>query len=157
LISEGDLLRPSLRRYPDARRAAAPQIDPLLLPYAALMLGSAVAGVLAFYNAIVIRRFGNALLALLLGAAGWICCVLMVAAANDARVENVGFVLLGVRVVHFVIGGILFFLQRPHVHGNVFLRGDVAPTRASYFAALAIAWFLPIRIVLVLLGVPPGR
>lgn len=154
MTSGEGLLRPSLRRYPDARRAAAPQIDPLLLPYVAIMFGSAVAGLIACYNAIVIRRFGHALLALLFGAFVWIGCVLVASAANQA---NIGFILITVRVLHFLAGGILFFVQRPHVHGSAFLRGSVAPVAACYVAALVIALTLPVRVMLVLLGVPPGR
>lgn len=157
MIAEEELLRPSLRRYPDARRAAAPQLDPVLLPYVALMFGSAVAGVLAFYNAVVVRRFGNAFLSLLFGAFGWIACVRIVVAANRAQVENVVLILLAVRVLHFVIGGVLFLVQRPYVHGSVFLHGSVAPVHISYIAAFAAALLLPTRVLLFLLGVPPGR
>jgi hypothetical protein len=154
LTAEADLLRPSLRRYPDGRRAAAPQLEPLLLPYIALMFGSAVAALFAAYNAVVIRRFGLAVLSLLLGISGWIACVLMAAAASE---KNVVFTLLGVRVLHFLAGGLLFFMQRPYVHGSAFLHGRIAPVRASYLAALAAAWFMPVRLLLILLGVPPGR
>jgi hypothetical protein len=157
LTSEAALLRPSLRRYPDARRAFATQIDPLLLPYVSIMFGSAAAGLIACYNAIVMRRFGQALLALLTGIIGWVACVLMVSAANDANVENVGFVLIGVRVLHFAVGGLLFFMQRPHVHGSVFLGGRLTPIAITYAAAFVLAVMMPVRVLLILLGVPPGR
>ncbi|HKO58745.1 MAG TPA: hypothetical protein VJ276_22960, partial [Thermoanaerobaculia bacterium] len=131
-------------------------IEPLLLPYIALMFGSAVAGLFAAWNAVVIRRFGLALLSLLLGLVAWFACVVMVFAANKAHVRVV-FLLLGARVLHFLVGGLLFLLQRPHVHGSEFLHGRLAPMRASYVATLAAAWFIPLRLLLILLGVPPGR
>ncbi len=45
-----------LQRVPDARRAPLRLFPPVLLPYVALMLGVAVAGVLALYNSLALRR-----------------------------------------------------------------------------------------------------
>jgi len=157
MIGEDALLRPSLRQYPDARRGPLPLVEPLLLPYLALMFGSAVAGLIAFYNAIVIRRIGSAFAALLVGAAGWIASVVIAGAADDAGMANFALVLLALRVMHLVIGCVLFYLQRPYVQGHAFLGGSMAPALASYVVAFAIAWFLPVRVLLFLLGVPLGQ
>ena len=157
MIGEDVLLRPSLRQYPDARRGPLPLIEPVLLPYLALMFGSGVAGIVAFYNAITIRRVGNAVATLLVGGVGWLTSLIIAGAANHAGVTNLALVLLGLRVMHFLIGGAFFFLQRPYVRGHAFLGGRMAPALASYLVAFAITWFLPVWVLLLLLGVPIGK
>ncbi|MBV9496360.1 MAG: hypothetical protein JOZ54_19075 [Acidobacteria bacterium] len=156
MIAEAELLRPALGRYPDGRRAFAPQLPAMLLPYVAMMFGSAIAGLAAFYNAIVIRRFGLAFLSLFLGFATWFGCLLGVLSAKDAGVDTV-LLLIGARVLHFLVGCVFYFLMRPHLSGSTFLGGRTAPVRASYFVALAIGWYLPFRVLLLLLGAPIGK
>lgn len=156
MIGEQVLLRPSLRQYPDARRGRLPLIEPLLLPYLGLMFGSGIVGIIAFYNAIVIRRIGSALAALLVGVFGWVTSMIIVVSADHAGVKNAALVLLGVRAMHFLIGGVFCFLQRPYVRGHAFLGGPMAPVLASYLVAFAITWFLPMTVLLFLLGVPLG-
>lgn len=156
MIAEADLLRPSLQRYPDGRRAFAPQLPALLFPYVAMMFGSAVAGLAAFYNAIVLRRFGLAFLTLFLGFAAWFACVAAVFSAKEAGVGAVPL-LIGARVLHFLVGCAFYFLMRPHLSGSAFLGGRTAPVRASYIVALVIGWYLPLRLLLLLLGAPIGK
>jgi hypothetical protein len=155
-MTEGDLtLRPLLRRHPDARRAKAPLLQPILLPYLALIFGSGVAALVACYNALMLKRGGLAGYSLLAGAGGMLSFLLVAGNAIHFGAEPAVALILG-RVVHFAFGGLLFALQRPHLRGNEFLGGPVAPLLPSYFGAIVISLLLPSRLSLLLLGVRLG-
>jgi hypothetical protein len=153
-MTAGDLtLRPLLSRHPDARRAKAPLLQPILLPYLALIFGSGVAALAACYNALMMRRGGLAARSLLAGAGGTIAFLVVAGNAIHFGAETVVAIILG-RVVHFAFGGLLFSMQRPHIRGNEFLGGPMAPLLPSYLAAIAISLLLPSPLTLLLLGVP---
>jgi hypothetical protein len=156
-LSLGEVLqRPLLKRYPDARRAPIPLVEPVLLPYLALLFGSAVAGVVAAYNAVAIRRFGLAALSLAAGAAGWAAFALLVIRVEDAH-GNLELALIVGRILHFIIGGWLFLTERPYLRGHAFLQGRMLPVVLTYVVAFVIALVMPADIWLLLTGVPPGR
>lgn len=151
------LERPLLRRYPDARRAKFPILDPTILPYLALMFGSAIAGIAGIVNAVALRRYWLAALTLLLGAAGWLGFPFLIFAMRRAGVENVAVLLTIGRLWHMFLGGVLFFMHRPHERGHEFLWGRSIPIFQSYIAAFAVSLILPGKVTLFLLGVPLVR
>jgi hypothetical protein len=156
-LSLGDVLqRPLLARYPDGRRSPLPLVEPVLLPYLALLFGSAVAGVVGAYNALAIRRFGLAALSLAAGAVGWFAFALLVVRVDDAH-GNVELAVIAGRFLHFIIGGLLFLKQRPYARGHAFLQGTMLPVVMTYIAALVITLAMPSKILALLVGVPPGR
>jgi hypothetical protein len=154
-MTAGELtLRPLLRRYPDARRAKAPLLQPALLPYLALLFGSSVAALVAVYNALMLRRPALALRSLLIGVAGWVSFFLIIASANaNAHVRVV--MILG-RALHFAFGGVLYAMHRRHFTGSQFLDGPALPLVKSYVAAVVLYFIFPSAVVALLLGVPPG-
>ena len=150
-------LQPLLRRYPDAREARVPLIEPVLLPYVALMFGSSAAALLATYNSIALRRWGLAALSVAMGIIGWLAFAAIVLAALAHPDWNLHLAVLGGRALHFLLGGLLLFQQRRIVHGHAFLGGRMVPMRASYLLAFGLAFVIPNTIVALMLGVPPGR
>ena len=145
-------LRPLLARHPDARRAKAALVPPILLPYLALMFGSGVAAVAAAYNAFMLRRGGLAVRSLLVGVAGWIAFLLIIANASD----HVRVMVIVGRIVHFAFGGLLYRMQRAHFTGSEFLHGDALPLVQSYVVAFVVYLVVPAKVMAVLLGVPLG-
>lgn len=147
------VLRPLLSRHPDARRGAWPLLDPFLLPYLAIMFGSIVAALAGTYNALVLRRGWLAVRSLAAGAAGWIGFFGAVTALRMAGVENGSLLLIGGRIVHFAVGGVLTFLHQPHFRGHAFLRGRAADVIRSYAVAMLVYFVTPGPVVLLLQGV----
>ena len=156
-MTGGDLvLRPLLSGHPDARRARTPLLQPVLLPYLALIFGSGVASLASCYNALAMKRGRLAGYSLLAGAGGMLAFLLVASSAIHFGMVPAVAVILG-RVVHFGFGGLMFSMQRPYVRGNEFLGGPVAPLLPSYGVAVGIFIFLPARLSLFLLGVPFAR
>lgn len=149
-----DPSKPLLRRHPDARKGRAPLLHPILLPYLALMFGSAVAGLAGTFNALMLRRTSLALKSLAIGAAGWLSFMLVVALVRKAGVENVAVAVVIGRVMHFALGGALYFVHRPHFRGHEFLNGKTAPLLGSYLVAILASMYMPAKLTLLLLGVP---
>ena len=149
-------LRPLLQRYPNARAASVPLFQPVLLPYVALLFGSAAAGLLAACNSVAMRRWGLAALSIAIGITGWLSFAAIVIAASDAN-ANIRLVVFAGRALHFILGGVLFALQRRSVHGHEFLRGRMLPLQATYLLAFGLAIVIPGSVLALLLGVPPGR
>ena len=141
-----DLLRPSLRRYPDARKAPFPLIDPLLFPYLGLLFGVPVVALVASVNALAVRRWALFFVSLLLGFAGWI---FFFAAAGNSFVVARG--------IAFAVGMIFYVAHRPYARGHVFLRGRVAPLLATYMTVFVVYFTLPENVLLILMGVSRGR
>jgi hypothetical protein len=152
MTAEEITLRPLLTRHPDARRAKAPLVQPILLPYLALIFGSGVASLVACYNALMMKRGGLAAKSLLAGAGGMLAFLVIVNNAIHLGAQPAVALILG-RVVHFAFGGVLFSMQRAHVRGNEFLGGPTVPILPSYVAVIVIWLLLPSRLAL-LLGVP---
>jgi len=148
-------LRPLLSRHPDARRAKAPLVHPILLPYLALIFGSGVASLVACYNAVMMKRGGLAAKSLLAGGGGMIAFLVIVSSTIHFGAQPAVALILG-RVVHFTAGGLLFSMQRAHIRGNEFLGGPTVPMLPSYVVAIVIWLLLPSRLALLLLGVPLG-
>jgi hypothetical protein len=150
-VTDDLALRPVLTRYPDARRGIAPLLEPVLLPYLALMFGSLFASLVGVYNAVVLKRFGLAVRSILVGALGWISfqfvLVLVVHVTGNASVG----VIAG-RIVHFALGGLLYAMHRPHFRGNAFLNGRAVPMLPSYLVAILISMKMPWQITARLLG-----
>jgi len=140
-----DLLRPSLRRYPDARKAPFPLIDPLVFPYLGLLFGVPVVAVIACLNALAVRRVALFFVCLLLGGAGW--AGFLVAAS---------FKFIMARAVGFAIGILFYYVHRPYERGHAFLRGTVLPLLATYVVAFVAYFFMPENVLLLLMGVPRG-
>jgi len=145
-----ELLRPSLRRYPDARKAPVMIADPLLFAYIGILFGVPLVTLLACFNAAAVRRFGLFFTSLLLGVSGWIAFL-----AVASRLED-RYVLVAIRCVSFIVGILFYLLQRPYVRGHQFLGGRVLPVRESYIAGLVLAIVLPWKVELLLMGVPSG-
>ena len=142
---------PLLERYPDARRGFAPLLEPVLLPYLALMFGTLAASVFAVYNAVMLKRFGLAMRSILVGALGWISFQFVLAlVVNVFDNASVG-VIVG-RFVHFALGGALYAIHRPHFRGHQFLNGRTVPLLASYILAILISMKMPWQVTARLLG-----
>lgn len=144
------VLRPLLARYPDARRSPAALLEPILFPYLALMFGfgGALAGA---YNAVMLRRRKLLLQTILVGLTGVVLFSATIAVVRTAGHSVQIAVILG-RGVHFALGGVLYFLHRPHFKGHEFKLGSTLPMLQSYLAAILLSMLLPWRIVAVLLG-----
>ena len=150
-------LEPLLRRYPDARVATVPLLEPVVLAYVALAFGTPAASALAAYNAIAVRRWRLAAAAIALGIVGWLAFAVIVVFAASHPQWNIRLAILGGRVVHLILGGVLFLQQRRAVHGHEFLGGNMVPLRASYFLAFGLQFVIPGALLALMLGVPPGR
>lgn len=150
-------LQPLLQRYPDARAARVALVEPLLLPYVALMFGSSAAAVVAAYNSVAVGRRGRAVLSIAIGIAGWLAFAAVVIVAESHPWWNVQLAILAGRTIHFLLGGVLFFQQRRIAHGHAFLGGRMAPLRASYVLAFVLVFTIPNALLALMLGVPPGR
>jgi hypothetical protein len=156
-MTPGDLtLSPLLGRYPDARRAKAPLISPILFPYLGLIFGSGVASLAACWNAVMLRRGWLAVRSILVGIGGWLAFLFVVFGAVNAGLTTVSIALILGRIVYFAFGGLLYAMHRRHETGNEFLGGPAVPLVASYVLAFVIHMMLPGRVLLLLLGVPRG-
>jgi hypothetical protein len=146
-------LRPLLKRYPDARRAKVPLLDPILFPYLALMFGAPATAIVSLWNALALRRWGLALQSLLYGALGWLAFVLtLVAVAGTLDLTPVIALIVG-RVVYFVFGGLLYLRHRSYARGHAYLAGTVVGIMPSYLAAYLLSTALA-KYRLQILGVP---
>jgi hypothetical protein len=145
-------LKPLLQKFPDGRAGTSPLLEPVLLPYVAIMFGSLVAGILGAYNAAVLRRYGLLFRSLFVGALGWIAFLFVVGFVTRAG-ANVSVALIIGRLFHFAMGGVLLFIQRPFVRGHTFLSGPMAPMLSSYMVAFMFSMFLPWKVTRFLLGV----
>lgn len=144
-----------LQRVPDARRAPWPLLPPALLPYVALMLGVAVASLLAAYNALALRRARLALVALAVGIAGWLGFGLLFSLALSGGLQNVLLALLPARLVNVLLGVLLAWTQWGHVRGHAFLDGPTVALVHAVLAAFVAVLILPIRPQLLLEGLWP--
>jgi hypothetical protein len=141
-----------LERVPDARKAPWPLLPPVLFPYVALMLGIAVAALLALYNSVALRRVKPALAALLVGVLGWLGFGFLFAMLIGGGMRNVALALLPVRLVSVGLGALLAWSQWSHVRGHRFLDGRTVQLLHGVLAAFAATYFLPVRPRLVLQG-----
>jgi hypothetical protein len=150
-MSETEALHPLLSRYPDARRGTGPLFDPILLPYLGLIFGfgGAIVGV---YNAWRLRRMRLALVTILIGLAGVVLFFATIIVSRRLGVETIAVSLIVGRSLHFALGGLLFFIHRPHFRGHEFQDGASVPVLPSYLGAMFLSMVLPWRLTLVLLG-----
>jgi hypothetical protein len=132
----------------------APLLNPILLPYLALVFGGVVAAIAGSYNALVLKRFGLVLRSLLVGLASSLCFVLAFAILRGAGVENRSVALIAGRLTHFAFGGVLYFIHRPHFRGHEFLGGTTVPLLPSYLVAIVVSLKIPGPIAAMLLGAP---
>jgi hypothetical protein len=153
-VNGEELLRPLLGRYPDARLAKAPLVDPLLLPYLGLIGGSVIAALVAAYNAVMLRRPALAAYGLAIGAAAWIVTRFLVAALLAGGVHNAGLLVLAIRLLHFAAGGVLYAMQQRHVKGHELLHGVMVPVQLTYILAFAAGIYVPWKLRLALMGLP---
>lgn len=145
-----DLLQPSLRRYPDARKAPVMLVDPILFAYLGILFGVPIVTLLSCLNAAAVRRIGLFFTSLILGTAGWIAFI-----GIGSRIQG-RYVLVVIRLVSFIVGCLFYFLQRPYVRGHQFLGGRALPIRETYIASFLLYMFIPWKIELLLMGVPGG-
>ncbi|MGH9884676.1 MAG: hypothetical protein ACREBE_04060 [bacterium] len=150
-----DAYTPVLGRVPDARRAPIPLFPPAVLGYLALMLGAGVAGTLALWNALALRRAGVALVSLALGLVGWAGYGAVIVATASSGVKNVAVLLLLARVFSLAIGIVLAWHQTAQVRGHSFLDGRTVPLLPCIVAGLVLSLLLPWRVLLVLMGYWP--
>jgi hypothetical protein len=144
-----------LQRVPDARRARLRLFPPVLLPYVALMLGAAAAGLLALYNSLALRRARPAMVAVAVGLVGWagfgvVFAMLVAAGLRDARLA-----LLPVRLINVGLGVVLAWSQWSHVRGHTFLDGRTVVLLHAVLAAFVLVLAMPVRLRLVLEGLWP--
>jgi len=144
-----------LQRVPDGRRASLPLLSPVFFPYAALMLGPAVAGACALYNAVALRRGGLAVVAVVLGLLGWVGFGFVVAAAVAGGLENGLLALLPARLLNVGFGTLLAWSQWGHVRGHQFLDGKAVPLLHAVLVAFAAIFIIPLRARLLLEGLWP--
>lgn len=144
-------LRPLLSRYPDARSATVPLLEPAFFPYLALVFGTPVAALASCYNAAALRRWGLVAASLALGAAGWLAFAVTFALVATSGAHS-SLALIAARIVSFALGSLLFLAQRPHVRGHSFLLGSTIPLLNSYMAAFALSMILPHRVHLLLMS-----
>lgn len=156
MTAAGHTLSPMLRRHPDARKAKAPILPPILFPYLAVIFGSGIASLAACWNAAMLRRGGLAVRSILVGIGAWIAFVTVVLAIVVSGLAKVSIAIIIGRIVHFAFGGLLYAMHRRHATGNDFLGGPALPLVGSYVAAFVIHMMLPSRVLLLLLGVPRG-
>ena len=141
-----------LQRVPDARRAPLQLFPPVLLPYVALMLGIAVAGLLALYNSLALRRAKPAIVAVAVGVVGWLGFGFLFAMLVAGGLDNIPLALLPVRLLNVGLGAVLAWSQWSHVRGHTFLDGRTVVLLHAVLVALAIALLMPVRLRLVLEG-----
>jgi hypothetical protein len=141
-----------LQRVPDARRAPLHLFPPVLLPYVALMLGVAVAGLVALYNSLALRRARAAIVAAAIGVAGWLGFGFLFAMLVAAGLHNVLLALLPVRLLNVGLGAVLAWSQWSHVRGHTFLGGRTVVLLPAVLAAFVLVLVMPVRLRLVLEG-----
>ena len=141
-----------LQRVPDARRARAPLLPAIFLPYVALMLGSGVAAACALYNAIALRRMRLVVWAVVLGVLGWVGFNLVIGIVIRLGLSNVVLAVLPARLVNLGLGALLAWTQWAHVRGHTFLAGRTVPLLHAVLAAFALVLVLPVPAKLVLEG-----
>lgn len=144
-----------LQRVPDARRAPLPLVPPVLLPYVALMLGIAVAGLLALFNSLALRRAKPAVVAVVVGVAGWLGFGLLFAVLVAGGLDNIPLALLPVRLLNIGLGAVLAWSQWSHVRGHTFLDGRTVVLLHAVLAAFVLVLVMPVRLRLVLEGLWP--
>ena len=148
------VLQPLLRRYPDAHKARAPLLEPILLPYVALMFGAFIAALVGSYNALLLKRPALILKSLLVGIAASFSFVLVIMVLQQFGVTDRRVAFILGRFVHFGFGGLLYFLHRPHFRGHQYLGGPAVPLLPSYLAAIVISVMVPNPAPLMFIGVP---
>jgi hypothetical protein len=136
----------------DARRAPWPLLPPVLFPYVALMLGAAVAAVLALYNALALRRPRPAVVALVVGALGWAGFGFLFAMLVGGGLKNGALALLPARLLNVGLGVLLAWSQWSYVRGHRFLDGRTVPLLHGVLAAFVATLVIPLRPRLVLEG-----
>jgi hypothetical protein len=138
-MSAVDLGRPLLQREPDGRRAPTSIFGDSTPIYLALMLGVPIATLTVLWNTLLVRRFGRALCALVLGAVGSLGNTLLfgVLLASDAG----AIALFATQLVAIAIGALLYGLQRPVVRGHCLLQGPTFSPAPILFGALAVQFF----------------
>ena len=146
---------PVLGRVPDARKSLVPLFPPAALGYLGLMLGAGVAGTLALWNSLALRRPKAALVALGLGLAGWAGFGVVILAAASFGVKNAAVILVLARVFSLAIGILLAWHQMAYVRGHSFLDGKTVPLLPCILAGLAVSLLLTRRVMLLLLGCWP--
>ncbi len=132
-----------------------PLLEPVFMGYVALMLGPLVAAACALFNALSLRRLRPTLVALAVGAGGWLGAGLVLTGLVAAGVSNPGLVLLGVRAFDLGAGALLAASQWGQVRGHRLLGGRVVPLLSAILVAFAATFFLPWRATAVLLGLWP--
>ena len=154
MTRNGQILR--LRRHPDARLGRWKLLPAMLLGYVGLLLGPAVAGVLAAVNALSLRRFGLAASMLLFGALSWVACgMAAVLVAKFAGVKSIGMLIITSRLLSATAGIAMAFYMAPHVRGHEFLRGRVVSLLEPVLAGTVLTFVLPARPLLVVAGFWP--
>jgi hypothetical protein len=149
--------RPLLGRVPDGRKARVPLFDPILFGYLSVMAGSGVGALPALYNAIALRRFGRAAVAVALGLMGRLGFHLLIGAASAAGITNVALVFLMGRLLHLGFGILLAWSQWGTVRGHRVLGGRIVPLLYCVLTTFVILQFLlPFKMLLFLLGVGPN-
>lgn len=146
---------PVLGRVPDARKSPVPLFPPAVLGYLGLMLGAGVAGALALWNSLALRRPMAALVALVLGLFGWAGFGVVILATASSGVTNVAVVLLLARLFSLAIGILLAWHQMAYVRGHSFLDGKTVPLLPCILIGLAVSLLLSRRLMLLLLGCWP--
>jgi hypothetical protein len=146
---------PVLGRVPDARKSPVPLFPPAVLGYLGLMLGAGVAGALALWNSLAVRRPGAALVALVLGLFGWAGFGVVMLATASSGVKNIALLLLLARVFSLAIGILLAWHQMAYVRGHSFLDGKTVPLLPCILTGFVVSLLLPGRVMLILLGCWP--
>jgi hypothetical protein len=132
-----------LSRVPDARRSRLPLFEPAFLPYAALMIGAAPAAVVALWNAVGVRRWRPAALALVCGVAGWVGFGIIIQLLLGAGWRSLSLAIIVARLANLGFGLLLARSQWAYARGHRFLGGRAVPLLPAVVVTLVVTLVLP--------------
>jgi hypothetical protein len=142
--------RPLLRRVPDARRSPLPVFDPGALAYGALALGIGVAGLMAAWNAVGLRRWGLALAGFATAIATYWLTIEQLLLIAALGVDSVHVKLAFGHIMHVGGGVLLALMHVQYVRGHALLGGTTLPTPRVLLVLLVVLFAVPTRITIML-------
>jgi len=104
------------------------------------------------YNAWMLRRFNLLLRTIVLGMIGCGLFFSSLVLAATFGLQKMALAVIVGRAMHFAIGGLLYFMHRPHAHGHTFQGGATASVLRSYLLAIVLSISIPSAITWYLLG-----
>lgn len=137
-----DLGQPLLQREPDARRAPFGLFGDVAPLYLALMVGLPIATLVSLWNLVLVRRFGRALLVLVIGVLGAVGNTIVVGGAASAGIAPGVAFFLG-QVGEIGCGALMYRTLRAPVRGHRLLEGQLVSMSLVVFGAFIVQFALP--------------